>query len=150
MSSGVISSISVGSLLSIVESIGKSDVSHRLGGNILECWGSVFFPPGSIGSTQKWLRICSRIEGFQAMGFPVRSQCRDLLSESVFDGRYSNFLIKWNPLSSYAQSGQQLIFLFKDEAVSTKCLHLERISNEILLYSTGNHIKSLVMKHDGG
>ena len=31
-----------------------------------------------------------------------------------------------------------------------KLLHLEWISNEILLYSTGNYIQSLVMKHDGG
>ena len=31
-----------------------------------------------------------------------------------------------------------------------KLLHLERISNEILLYSTGNCIWSLVMEHDGG
>ena len=29
-------------------------------------------------------------------------------------------------------------------------LHLEWISNEILLYSTGNYILSLVMEHDGG
>ena len=31
-----------------------------------------------------------------------------------------------------------------------KLLYLERISNEILLYSTGNNIKSLVMEHDEG
>ena len=31
-----------------------------------------------------------------------------------------------------------------------KLLHLELISNEILLYSTGNYIYSLVMEHDGG
>ena len=31
-----------------------------------------------------------------------------------------------------------------------KLLHLEWISNEILLYSTGNYIQSLVMEHDGG
>ena len=32
-----------------------------------------------------------------------------------------------------------------------KCpvLHLEWISSEILLYSTGNYIQSLVMEHDG-
>jgi len=30
-----------------------------------------------------------------------------------------------------------------------KLLHLEWISNEILLYSTGNYIKSFVMEHDG-
>ena len=29
-----------------------------------------------------------------------------------------------------------------------KLLHLEWISNEILLYSTGNYIQSLVMEHD--
>ena len=28
--------------------------------------------------------------------------------------------------------------------------HLEWISNEVLLYSTGNYIQSLVMEHDGG
>ena len=28
-------------------------------------------------------------------------------------------------------------------------LHLERISNEVLLYSTGNHIQSLGIEHDG-
>ena len=31
-----------------------------------------------------------------------------------------------------------------------KLLHLELISNEILLYSRGNYIQSLVMEHDGG
>ena len=31
-----------------------------------------------------------------------------------------------------------------------KLLHLGQISNEILLYSTGNYIQSLVMDHDGG
>ena len=31
-----------------------------------------------------------------------------------------------------------------------KRLHLEWISNEILLYSMGNYIQSLVMEHDGG
>ena len=31
-----------------------------------------------------------------------------------------------------------------------KLLHLEWISNEILLYSTGNSIYPLVMEHDGG
>ena len=31
-----------------------------------------------------------------------------------------------------------------------KLLHLEWVSNEILLYSTGNYIESLVMEHDGG
>ena len=31
-----------------------------------------------------------------------------------------------------------------------KLLHLEWISNEILLYSTGNSIQSLVMEHDRG
>ena len=31
-----------------------------------------------------------------------------------------------------------------------KLLHLKRISNEILLYSTGNYIQSLMMEHDGG
>ena len=30
-----------------------------------------------------------------------------------------------------------------------KLLHLECMSNEILLYSTGNYIQSLLMKHDG-
>ena len=30
-----------------------------------------------------------------------------------------------------------------------KLLHLEWISNEILLYSTGNYIQSLVIEHDG-
>ena len=30
-----------------------------------------------------------------------------------------------------------------------KLLHLECISNEVLLYSTGNYIQSLVMEHDG-
>ena len=28
-------------------------------------------------------------------------------------------------------------------------LHFEWISNEVLVYSTGNHIQSLVMEHDG-
>ena len=31
-----------------------------------------------------------------------------------------------------------------------KLLHLEWISNEILIYSTGNYIQSLLFKHDGG
>ena len=31
-----------------------------------------------------------------------------------------------------------------------KLLDLEWISNEVLLYSTGNYIKSLVMEQDGG
>ena len=31
-----------------------------------------------------------------------------------------------------------------------KLLHLKWIGNEILLYSTGNYISSLVMEHDGG
>ena len=31
-----------------------------------------------------------------------------------------------------------------------KLLHLEWISNEILLFSIGNYIQSLVMEHDGG
>ena len=31
-----------------------------------------------------------------------------------------------------------------------KLLHLDWLSNEILLYSTGNYIQSLVMEHDGG
>ena len=31
-----------------------------------------------------------------------------------------------------------------------KLLHLEWRSNEVLLYSTGNYIQSLVMEHDGG
>ena len=31
-----------------------------------------------------------------------------------------------------------------------KLLHLEWISNEILLYSTGKYIQSPVMEHDGG
>ena len=30
-----------------------------------------------------------------------------------------------------------------------KLLHLEWISNEVLLYSTGNYIQSLVREHDG-
>ena len=30
-----------------------------------------------------------------------------------------------------------------------KLLHLEWVSNEILLHSTGNYIQSLVMEHDG-
>ena len=31
-----------------------------------------------------------------------------------------------------------------------KPLHLEWTSSEVLLYSTGNSIQSLVMEHDGG
>ena len=31
-----------------------------------------------------------------------------------------------------------------------KLLHLEWMSKESLLYSTGNYIQSLVMEHDGG
>ena len=31
-----------------------------------------------------------------------------------------------------------------------KLLHLDWISNEILLYSIGNYIRALVMEHDGG
>ena len=31
-----------------------------------------------------------------------------------------------------------------------KLSHLEWISNEVLLYSTGNYIQSLVMERDGG
>ena len=31
-----------------------------------------------------------------------------------------------------------------------KLLHLEWISNDILLYNTGNYIQSFVMEHDGG
>ena len=31
-----------------------------------------------------------------------------------------------------------------------KIMHSEWISNEILLYSIGNHIYSLLMEHDGG
>ena len=31
-----------------------------------------------------------------------------------------------------------------------KQLHLEWISNEVLLYHTGNYIQSLVKEHDGG
>jgi len=31
-----------------------------------------------------------------------------------------------------------------------KLLHLQWISSEDLLYSTGNYIQSLVMKNDGG
>ena len=31
-----------------------------------------------------------------------------------------------------------------------KLLHLECVNNEILLYSTGIYIKSLMMEHDGG
>ena len=30
-----------------------------------------------------------------------------------------------------------------------KLLHLERISNEVLLYSTESYIQLLVIKHDG-
>ena len=30
-----------------------------------------------------------------------------------------------------------------------KLLHLEWISKEVLLYSTGNYIQSLMMEHDG-
>ena len=30
-----------------------------------------------------------------------------------------------------------------------RCKHLEWISKEVLLYSTGNHIQSLVIEHDG-
>ena len=32
---------------------------------------------------------------------------------------------------------------------SGKLLHLEWISNEVLLYSTGNYIQSLGIEHDG-
>ena len=35
------------------------------------------------------------------------------------------------------------------EAGRCKLLHLEWISSELLLYSTGNHIQSLAMEHDG-
>ena len=35
------------------------------------------------------------------------------------------------------------------EVSRCKLLHLECISNEVLLYSIGNYIKSLVMEHDG-
>ena len=31
-----------------------------------------------------------------------------------------------------------------------KLLHLEQISNEVLLCGTGNYIQSLVAEHDGG
>ena len=31
----------------------------------------------------------------------------------------------------------------------SKLLHLESISNELLLYSAGNYIQSLVIKHEG-
>ena len=31
-----------------------------------------------------------------------------------------------------------------------KLLYLEWVSNEILLYNTGNYIQSPVMEHDGG
>ena len=31
-----------------------------------------------------------------------------------------------------------------------KLFHLKWISNEFLLYSTGNYIQSLVVEHDGG
>ena len=34
--------------------------------------------------------------------------------------------------------------------IRCKLLHLEWISHEILLYSTGNYIYSLMMEHDGG
>ena len=30
-----------------------------------------------------------------------------------------------------------------------KLLHLEWISNEVLMYSTGNYIQSLLIEHDG-
>ena len=33
--------------------------------------------------------------------------------------------------------------------VDTKLVHLEWIRNEVLLYSTGNYIKSLGIEHDG-
>ena len=38
------------------------------------------------------------------------------------------------------------------ESVVNRCkqLHLEWISNEILLYSTGNYIQSFVIEHDAG
>ena len=36
-----------------------------------------------------------------------------------------------------------------DFGVRCKLLHLEWKSNEVLLYSTGNYIQSLVMEHDG-
>ena len=36
------------------------------------------------------------------------------------------------------------------EVSRCKVLHLEWISNEVLLYSTGNHIKSLGVDHDDG
>ena len=31
-----------------------------------------------------------------------------------------------------------------------KLFHLEWISDEVLLYSTGNYMQSLVIEHDGG
>ena len=31
-----------------------------------------------------------------------------------------------------------------------KLLHLEKINNKVLLYSTGNYIQSLGIDHDGG
>ena len=39
---------------------------------------------------------------------------------------------------------------WEPEVNRRKLLHLEWISNEILLYSMGNYIQSLVMEHDGG
>ena len=36
------------------------------------------------------------------------------------------------------------------EVSRCKLLHLKWVNNEILLYSTGNYIQSLVMEEDGG
>ena len=37
---------------------------------------------------------------------------------------------------------------WKFEISRCKLLHLERISNKVLLHSTGNYIQSLVIEHD--
>ena len=36
------------------------------------------------------------------------------------------------------------------EVIRCKLLYLEWISNQILLYTTGNYVYSLVMQHGGG
>jgi len=75
--------------------------------------------------------------------------CWVLLLLSRISGLY---ILEINHLSDFwlpRGKGREWVGL---ESGVNKCklLHLEWISNEILLYSTGNYIQSLLMEHDRG
>ena len=75
-----------------------------------------------------------------------------ILAKLVTKGKKMNlypYLIPYSKKTSKWIENFFMYYAIKKTLNRCKLLHLKWISNEVLLYSTGNYIQSLVVEHDG-